>query len=538
MKKTIHLDRPVAEAVRAWPEVKEILFQTGFKNISSPAALATAGKIVTIAKGASMLKIPLMDVVRALEENGFEVKGASLPEEQDQNGFENRPSVSDKEGMIPALAPNQTPEPKTSQIAMLKDYIRRLSNGEDLESVRTEFIQNFEAVEADEIMEAEQQLMQEGLKISDVQRLCDVHSALFHGRTRAEQIANAEKAVEAAIQRKQMAENPQNRPGHPLHTLFEENKAIEAAIASARKTIADEKQGSHLDEANWKEMLEELRKTSAHYAKKGDLLYPLLNRSYGISGPSNVMWGVDDEIRDELGALIWQKPDAKTLGRLEAVLKRMEEMIYKENHILFPLCLRNFSREDWMRIYYELPAYLSLCEEPQALWQEAEDSRKALRRIGAKPAQAVLDRAAASAGSWIHDGMVVLGTGTMRVEEILAVLNTIPMELTFVDRHDINRFFNDGEKVFKRPEMAIGRDVFSCHPPKIEAMVRGILDSFKDGSKNSTDVWMEKNGDPFLVRYLAVRNEKGEYLGVLECVQNMAFARDHFLSKTDSPQNA
>ena len=90
----------------------------------------------------------------------------------------------------------------------------------------------------------------------------------------------------------------------------------------------------------------------------------------------------------------------------------------------------------------------------------------------------------------------------MTVPQLEALLNTLPIEITFVDDNNINRFFNEGPKVFKRPQMAIDREVFSCHPPKIEAMVRAILDDF--------------------------RNKKGNYLGTVEVVQDMQFAKEHF----------
>lgn len=110
------------------------------------------------------------------------------------------------------------------------------------------------------------------------------------------------------------------------------------------------------------------------------------------------------------------------------------------------------------------------------------------------------------------------------------MLNTLPIEITFIDDNNINRFFNEGAKVFKRPGMAIDREVFSCHPPKIEPMVRSIIESFKNHTRDSVLVWMEKQGKPFLVTYYAVRDKKGIYLGTVEVVQDMQFAKEHFTS--------
>ena len=130
----------------------------------------------------------------------------------------------------------------------------------------------------------------------------------------------------------------------------------------------------------------------------------------------------------------------------------------------------------------------------------------------------------------IYEGEIVMGGGHMSAAQLEAMLNTLPIEITFIDDNNINRFFNEGAKVFKRPGMAIDREVFSCHPPKIEPMVRSIIESFKNHTRDSVPVWMEKQGKPFLVTYYAVRDKKDNYLGTVEVVQDMQFAKEHFTS--------
>ena len=80
----------------------------------------------------------------------------------------------------------------------------------------------------------------------------------------------------------------------------------------------------------------------------------------------------------------------------------------------------------------------------------------------------------------------------------------------------------------KRPTTAIGRDVFSCHPPKVEPIVRGIIESFRNGERDNVAVWLEKVGRPFYVNYMAVRDQNNNYLGTLELVQDMQFAKEYF----------
>lgn len=383
------------------------------------------------------------------------------------------------------------------RIDLLKDLLDRLNKGEALDAVRADFVREFQDVEASEIMKAEQQMIKEGMPVTEVQKLCDVHAALFHGNIRQE--------------RERMAEEYVKEVGHPLYTFTKENEALKAVLDEAREALSRHE----VD----RKLLGRVRELAIHYAKKGDLLYPHLKVRYGISGPSDVMWTVDDEIRDELAALSRKLQDEnpesvlqgeKELQRFETVLTRAEEMIYKEEKILFPNCALNFTRDEWIRIYHDSKDYAPCFGVENAVWLEAETAVDKMR--------------AATPG----DQEIVMAGGHMSVAQLTAMLNTIPMEITFVDDQNINRFFNEGPKDFKRPKMAIDREVFSCHPPKIEAKVRMILNEFRAGTLDKVPVWMEKNGKTMLVTYMAVRDHAGNYIGTLELVQDMGFAKEHF----------
>ena len=387
----------------------------------------------------------------------------------------------------------------TSQerIDLLKDLLDRLNKGEALDAVRADFVKEFQDVEASEIMKAEQQMIKEGMPVTEVQKLCDVHAALFHGNIRQE--------------RERMAEEYVKEVGHPLHTFAKENEALKAVLDEAREALSRHE----VD----RKLLGRVRELAIHYAKKGDLLYPHLKVRYGISGPSDVMWTVDDEIRDELAALSRKLQDEnpesvlqgeKELQRFEAVLTRAEEMIYKEEKILFPNCALNFTRDEWVQIYHDSKDYAPCFGVENAVWPEAETAVDKMRETTP------------------GDQEIVMAGGHMTVAQLTAMLNTIPMEITFVDDQNINRFFNEGPKDFKRPKMAIDREVFSCHPPKIEAKVRMILNEFRAGTLDKVPVWMEKNGKTMLVTYMAVRDHDGNYIGTLELVQDMGFAKEHF----------
>lgn len=500
MTKKLDLNKTVFELTEQYPELIDIMAKLGFTEITKKPVLHSVGKIMTIPKGAKIKNISMMDVVTSLMANGFELIG----------------DMSDIKIPDAPAAPAAVPlsDDRTEQ---LKSYLRRLGAGEDLESVRADFVRDFGEVDAAEIMKAEQELMKEGTPLSEVQRLCDIHSALFHGATREEQIANAEKAVEESLQRQKIQAELAKRDsypkkdysdknvkaaaleqiaGHPLHTLTKENEALSVLLEQYKST-------------HDRSLIPQIRELSIHYAKKGDLLYPLLKVKYGVSGPSDVMWTVDDEIRDELGALDKEtESGSEWHARMEAVLKRAEEMIYKEQNILFPICAVNFEEDEWRGIYRDSKDYADCFGVSSEAWEAAEETEAPVK-------EAV-------------SGEIVLPGGHMTVEQLTALLNTIPMEITFVDAENINRYFNEGPKVFKRPGMAIDREVFSCHPPKIEPMVRQIIDDFRNGHRDSVPVWMEKGGRSMLVKYMAVRDRAGKYLGTVELVQDMEFAKEHF----------
>ncbi len=453
---------------------------------------------------------------------------------------------------------------QTDRIEKLKSYLKRLGERESLEAVRKDFAAEFQGVEASEIMKAEEAILAEGTPITEVQKLCDVHSALFHGTT---DYSNKHEKSAALSQVK----------GHPLQTFTRENEALTKLIDRMKELLADtdettgsgslpvdEKQADtgkfpvdekQVDTGNLPQIAAQLlkiREVAVHYAKKGDLLYPHLNARYGIAGPSAVMWTADDEIRDELGALCkaLQKGreaaeqnatgsfqssqwDVKWRERLQKVLMRAEEMIYKENHILFPNCAVNFTEEDWMGIYRDAKDYADCLGVHGEVWEEAENwlrkEKEAKKTVfkGTKDGQdseGEEDRA----GSNFSDGVIHMPGGHMTIRQLTALLNTIPLEISFIDAEDRNCYFNEGPKVFKRAQMALGRSVFTCHPPKVETMVRRIIGEFREGTLDRVPVWMDKGGRTMLVTYMAVRDESGEYMGTMELVQDMEFAKEHF----------
>ena len=636
MDKILDLDKSVASLVKEYPEVADIMVDLGFTEIKNPAMLASVGRIMNLKKGSQMKKIPMEEIVRAFREKGFEITDGGKP-------FPAESVDSAEEAEIAKAADSaEAAKAPVDRAEALRSLLDRLSEGEDLESVRADFVRDFKDVDPAEIMRAEQGLMESGMPLSKVQKLCDVHSALFHGDTREEKIANAERAVQASLKNQAGKEekNYINKsleadaliqiPGHPLSTFTKENQALGQYLESTKarweslvESLSGKAGGKNKAEgaegvkgaqgapdweallAAFSEELTKLRSFTVHYAKKGDLLYPLLKVKYDISGPSQVMWTVDDEIRDTLGELNRELSEkSKGVRALKntgedlddeeeeyirskaeiaesilnsfflknylAVRNRMEEMIYKEENILFPMCALQFQKEEWIQIYFDSKDYDACFSVENAIWKEAEENgntpekwraveasgdserEKSGKEISkehsedfhaaelpqgaGKMLEDLLRRVESLEGksgnsgesSSARDGEIIMPGGHLKKNELIAMLNTLPVEITFVDKDNINRFFNEGPKVFKRPQMAIDREVFSCHPPKVEPMVRMIIGNFRDGKEDEVPIWMEKGGKPFLVRYMAVRDKEQNYVGTLEAVTDMAEVKEHF----------
>ncbi len=311
----------------------------------------------------------------------------------------------------------------------------------------------------------------------------------------------AAEIMEKMKKKNELAKALEEISGHPLETYIRENAALSKLLESAKKQL--EQEGVISD------LLPKIRQVAIHYAEKGDLLYPHLKAKYEVAGPSNLMWTDDDEIRDELAALDRETERGQEwTERLQKVIKRMEDMIYKEENILFPMCAVYFTEEEWFGIYQDAKDYADCFEVQAHVWQAAEDAQV---------------RKAAD-----YEGEIVMPGGHMSVEQLTAMLNTIPMEISFVDADNINRYFNEGPKVFKRAGRAIDREVFSCQPPKIEPMGRAVISDFREGKRDRVPVWMNKGGRDMLVTYMAVRDHQGTYVGTLELVQDMEFAKEHY----------
>lgn len=363
---------------------------------------------------------------------------------------------------------------------VIRDLIAQLHEGKSVEEVKGFFEAAFQGVSAEEISQAEQALIEGGLPVTEVQRLCDVHAAVFKG----------------SIEDIHRPQDPSSIPGHPAEVLKRENKAIKALC---------DRLGTESDPARIPALLDRLSDIDRHYLKKENLLFPLMER-YGITAPPKVMWGVDDEIR----ALLKEaKTDAKggrlTRETLEGLLSKVTEMIFKEENILLPMLLENLTPDEWKTVH-EGSAEFGLC---------LLDSIPAWEPQGEPGVQAVVAQEV--------PGVLSLPTGSFTVEQLKFVLNTLPVDITFVDKDDTVKYFSEAkERIFPRTKAIIGRKVSNCHPPASVHIVEQLVEDFKANKKDHEDFWIPMGEKFVFIRYFAVRNDRGDYLGTLEVTQNIA----------------
>lgn len=392
---------------------------------------------------------------------------------------------------------------QTERQEMLKEIIKQLHQGKSVDEVKACFEEAVGDVTVAEISAMEHALMEEeGIPVSEVQRLCSVHTAIFKG----------------SIEEIHRSSKPEDQPGHPVHTFKLENREIERLVNFKLELHLDQfrKEDAPGTIIKLLEDLGLLLDLDEHYSRKENLLFPYLEK-YGIFGPTKVMWGVDDVIRAMIKEVKGKLSDYKgnqqeLITDLELVIREVNEMIFKEENILLPMALEKLTEDEWLKIARESDQIGFCLTAPEQEWipervpLEIEDTAVEPERDNEIP-----------------QGYVRFQTGILSEQQLEAVLNHLPVDLTFIDENDVVLYFSHGkERIFARTKAVIGRTVQNCHPPQSVHVVNQLLEDFKSGKKDAEDFWIPFKDKFVLIRYFAVRSEAGEYMGTLEFTQNIA----------------
>lgn len=362
---------------------------------------------------------------------------------------------------------------------ILKDILKKLHAGLPLEEAKKQFEAEIGRVSSKEIFELEQSLLADGVSPEEIKRFCNVHALLFD--------TSLEKSMA----------DPED-PNHPVALFKAENAEIKRRVENARVLLPSVKDGKGAD---WvRNILEELRAVSKHYERKEQLLFPYLEKA-GFYGPSKVMWGKHDEVRGLLKKALAAGPE-EFPAAAAAALEEIDGMIFKEESILFPTSLEKLKPADWAEIFREsAQAGYIFIEPPTAVYEALDIAQNAVGLSGAR---------------------VTLPSGSLTLGDLTALLNALPVDLTFVDADDTVRYFSEGrDRIFLRARSIIGRKVQNCHPPQSLDAVQRILDAFRNGTKSSEEFWINMRGRVIHIRYFALRGEGGKYLGSLEVTQDI-----------------
>ena len=454
----------VTELLLTYPFLRGFLIRLDpqFKALDNPVMMKTLGRVATLGRVTMVTGVSLEKLMPAIAEEVKKQTNDILV-------------VKDEAGEV-----NYSPE---QRIDILKQIIKDLHKGADRKALTERFQELIRDVAPTEIAQMEQQLMAEGMPQDEIKKLCDVHVEVFR----------------AALDKKVMPGMP---AGHPVHTYMLENRHAEG-ILTRIEHIEDLKS----DREKLAELVDALSEIDRHFLRKENQLFPVLEAK-GISGPSKVMWALHDDIRAMIRDVRAKvKADAIKPLELKTLITMLTDMIYKEEHIMFPMTLDTLSEDDWVKVMAGEGEIGYSWIKPEKGWQPVSAATQVEMMAG-------------------RIGSMNLDTGQLTQEQVNLLLTHLPVDISYVSENDeVLYYSNTEERIFPRSPGIIGRKVQNCHPPKSVDVVEKILDEFRAGSKNSADFWIQMRGRFILIRYFAVRDRDGKYKGCLEVSQDVTDIR-------------
>lgn len=453
MATTLKASTKILELANEYPFLFETLVDISpkLKRLQNPILQKTIGKRATLSDVSKLSKVPLNRLFVLLSESISENANETVTIDKESE---------DKGGWQEELDRRQR---------KLKELVLGLHAGEELEGLQSDFKEILVDVSATEVADMEQSLITSGeLTAKQVTALCDLHVQVFKESLDVQQ-------------------TPQATPGHPIHTYMSENKEAQRLIDLLKEKPDDDS------------TIEELKKILTHYTRLQNQLFPLLEKS-GITGPSTVMWAKQDEIREMINKL-----DDSNLSEL---LTAIEEMIYKEENILYPMSLENLSEYDWVKVRTGEEEIGYAWITPGTDWKPI--SPIDIHQVEQEP----------------ESPKINLNTGSLTLKEIDLLLRHLPLDISFVGVDEEVKYYSaTDDRIFPRSPAVIGRSVINCHPSKSYDKVQKIMSYFKEGKKDKAMFWIQMKGRFYLISYFAVRDDNGEFIGTLEATQDVTEVR-------------
>ncbi|MDI6860939.1 MAG: DUF438 domain-containing protein [Caldisericia bacterium] len=373
---------------------------------------------------------------------------------------------------------------------ILKDIIRRIHKGEDPEKVKSEFSELLKEVQPDEIAKIEEELIREGMDRNEIQKLCEVHLLIF------KESLNKKEEIDK---------------GNPINILMKEHELMLKMGDELTKlfNLVKDELSFKENEGKISEIIKNFKDSESHYLREENALFPTLEK-YGVVEPPKIMWMEHDKIREIKKSLFESYEKLKENFKNDVLIKIksislelfnfINSHFFKENNILFPTANKLFKKEDFLKVKKDFdeigyPTFL-----PDEFKEKISIEIKEEKAAG---------------------GEIELPTGSFSLDELESILNTLPVDITFVDKNDKVKYFSmTKDRIFVRTKAVLGRSVQNCHPQKSVHIVNKILEEFKKGTRDSAEFWINLNGRLIYIRYFAVR-KNGEYLGTIEVTQDI-----------------
>ena len=415
----------------------------------------------------------------------------------------------------------------------LKALLLKIHEGEDVNKLKEEFRQVLSGISPLEIPIIEQELVKEGISAKDIAKMCDLHVELFR---------EAVKGTEE-LEEKDLLE------GHPLKTLYLENREImkDAEMlnlyARTLATTKDERMKAEILGV-LEEIVDSLKKVGfTHYNREEMLTFSYIERR-GLTAIATVLWTKHDEIRfmvkrfsELLGKrdeLPWEEFTSKLVEKAGELSFALSDMVFRENNIYYPTLKALLTEGEWKAIRQQEDEFGYYKVSPPA-WDPGEDvkplhpweidpelSVEQLLGLPKEVQQALKGRPLEFDKVELkREGDIDLGTGFINVEELKAIFEALPVDVTFIDKNDRVRFFSPGERIFDRTLSVLGRPVQLCHPPKSVHIVNKILKAFKEGRKSEATFWLRLGPKYVYIKYVPLLDRDGNYIGTLEMTMDI-----------------
>lgn len=385
---------------------------------------------------------------------------------------------------------------------LLKHMIMQLHAGEAPAEARKQLVSLLTKIPYGEVVQVEQELISEGtLSEAEVLKFCDIHS----------------EALDGAIDLSGMKIIP---PGHPVDTFKRENRELLLVVGQLeelynKSSSLKKEEEIHSYFLQIKTLFNNLMDVEKHYLRKENLVFPYMEK-YGITGPPKVMWGKHNEIRELLKASIevLNYPEGLTPEEVESAVQLVfkpasdgvADMTMKEDQILLPMVMDKLTDLEWYEVYKQTLEIGFCLYDPDVEWKPLNLTMAEITETG--------------------DDIIHLPSGSFTKAELQAILNTLPVDMTFVDKNEKVKYFSQGkDRIFHRSRAILNRDVKLCHPPSSVHVVEQILEDFRSGKQDHAPFWIQMKDKFIFIEYYALRDENGEYLGTLEVSQDLTEKR-------------